>query len=121
MQGSRDARTGRSASRWDFRVRVCEVRGAALGVGIVLVKGGSEGRGVGSEGREEIGERDEGIGEEGGWKSEDGGAKGWALIGRAAHEEVTRGCKIGVRRPVWEVEVLGERWVVGVEWGVLAL
>lgn len=48
---------------------------------------------------------------------------GWALLGKgkgseAGSEMVQRGCEVRVRKPVWEVELLAERWVVGVEWEV---
>lgn len=67
--------------------------------------------------------------------------KGWALLGRgkgtgkgteaggemrmrgevqAGGEVRVRwvGCEIRVRRPVWEVDLLGERWTVGVDWEI---
>ncbi|KAH8711787.1 hypothetical protein GQ44DRAFT_763017 [Phaeosphaeriaceae sp. PMI808] len=40
-----------------------------------------------------------------------GGARGVVRIGR--------GDVIVVRGPVWDVDVCGEKWVVGVEWGVM--
>lgn len=46
---------------------------------------------------------------------------GWALLGKAKGSEqvvVRAGCEVRVRKPVWELELLGERWVVGVEWEV---
>lgn len=83
---------------WDFKIDVADARSDGLGQGIVLV-------------REKEG-------------------KGWALIGKGrkgneAEEgdeekvQVQRGYEIGVRKPVWELELLGEKWVVGVEWEVL--
>ncbi len=51
---------------------------------------------------------------------ERGTGRGWVFAGGAgAAERVGRGCVLGVRRLVWEVEVGGERWGVGVEWRVL--
>ena len=48
------------------------------------------------------------------------GARGWVLVGEGRGEgggEVGR--MVGVREPVWEVEVGGEMWRVAVEWGVV--
>lgn len=53
--------------------------------------------------------------------------KGWALLGKGTgkgseergEDGVMRaGCEVRVRKPVWEVELLGEKWTVGVEWKV---
>ncbi|KAI4121388.1 MAG: hypothetical protein LQ338_006391 [Usnochroma carphineum] len=41
----------------------------------------------------------------------------WMLVGRG--QEVRSGGVVGVRGPVWDVEVLGRRWRVGVEWGFI--
>ena len=47
-------------------------------------------------------------------------AKRWMLVGGHGAAEGLRGGEVlGVRRPVWEVEVRGETWGVGVEWSVL--
>lgn len=40
----------------------------------------------------------------------------WMLLGGGS---VAKGKVVGVKRPVWEVEVQGEVWGVGVEWRVL--
>ncbi len=47
----------------------------------------------------------------------EGEGRKWMLMGSG--KTVRRGMAIGVRAPVWEVEVLGERWGVGVEWKVI--
>jgi len=41
------------------------------------------------------------------------------LMGCGRGGEVRTGVVVGVRAPVWEVEVLGEKWGVGVEWKVI--
>ncbi|MCJ1398711.1 hypothetical protein MMC11_001912 [Xylographa trunciseda] len=45
----------------------------------------------------------------------------WMLIGgdRSGGADLRRGGVVGVKRPLWEVEVGGEVWGVGVEWSVL--
>lgn len=51
---------------------------------------------------------------------ERGGERGWILAGRGRGEGVVEvGCVVGVKEPIWEVEIEGERWRVGVEWKVL--
>lgn len=47
--------------------------------------------------------------------------RGWVFAGSGGvvGERMESGCVIGVRRPVWEVEVGEERWGVGAEWRVL--
>ena len=52
---------------------------------------------------------------------ERGEGRGWMIVGGAGREgnEARVGSKIGVREPVWEVEISGEAWKVGVEWKVL--
>lgn len=40
----------------------------------------------------------------------------WMFVGKG--DEVKRGAVVGFRGPVWEVEVQGRVWRVGVEWGV---
>lgn len=57
---------------------------------------------------------------------EEEGGKGWVLVGPgtgaggvAGGEDVRKGDVVGVKRPVWEMEVAGELWTVGVEWAVL--
>lgn len=46
--------------------------------------------------------------------------RGWVLMGKGmGRENVERGCVVGLRRPVWDVKILGESWAVGVEWRVL--
>ena len=48
---------------------------------------------------------------------ERGTGRGWLLTGGGANgEDLINGCVIGIRKPVWEVNVEGEIWVVGVEW-----
>lgn len=95
LRGKADAKQPKAEESWDFRVQVTDARRGDIGEGIVLVRG--------SDGT------------------------GWALLGKAkgsGSEEtddemkamVRTGCEVRVRKPVWEVELLGERWVVGVEW-----
>lgn len=36
-----------------------------------------------------------------------------------AEAEIQKGYEVRVRKPVWEVELLGEKWAVAVEWEVL--
>ena len=44
----------------------------------------------------------------------------WMLIGgHRTGEGLRRGGVVGVKRPVWEVEIDGETWGVGVEWSLL--
>ena len=84
-----------------------EVRRAAeIGIGISLV-------------REQAPNDGEGI----------RGTKGWVLIGAgvAGNDTISQtdvrlrvGALIGMRLPVWNIEVLGENWWVGVEWGVIS-
>lgn len=89
LQASR-AGGGLRSEEWDFRLGVEEVRSAGWGQGMVLVR------------------------------EREGGGRGWLLMGRGmGGEDVERECVVGVRRPVWEVEVLGERWTVAVEWKIL--
>lgn len=83
------------------RIRVLDVRGA----GVVLVRGmlmGGSGGGGTSAGGE--------------------GLRNWMLVGCGGRERervrVESGMVVVVRAPVWEVEVRGERWGVGVEWRV---
>lgn len=45
------------------------------------------------------------------------GEEKWVLVGGRGGVRV--GGVVGVGRPVWEVEVGGEAWGVGVEWKVL--
>lgn len=56
------------------------------------------------------------------------GGKGWVLIGPGSRAgagvavgggNVSKGDVVGVKRPVWEMNVAGELWTVGVEWAVL--
>lgn len=87
-------------------IPVMEVRSAAeIGIGISLVR--------------EQAPNDEGI----------RGTKGWVLIGAgvAGNDTIRQpdvrlrvGSLIGMRLPVWNIEVLGENWWVGVEWGVIS-
>ncbi|KAL8754206.1 MAG: hypothetical protein Q9184_005183 [Pyrenodesmia sp. 2 TL-2023] len=51
-------------------------------------------------------------------KGRDGEAERWMLAGQG-QDVVRTGDVVGVRGPVWEVEVKGERWNVGVDWGVV--
>ena len=47
-------------------------------------------------------------------------ARGWVLVGMGRGEgDVEVGRVIGVREPIWDVEVDQERWRVAVEWGVV--
>lgn len=59
---------------------------------------------------------------------ERGGERGWILAGRGRGDLAGRGrgegvvevgCVVGVKEPIWEVEIEGQRWRVGVEWKVL--
>lgn len=74
------------------------VEACGAGGGMVLVRGAEVGGGRGMEG--------------GG-----GGEERWVLVG--GRGGVREGGVVGVGRPVWEVEVGGEAWGVGVEWKVL--
>ncbi len=48
-----------------------------------------------------------------------GDGKGWALLGTGGKEGTVRmACEVRVRKPVWQVELMGEKWTVGVEWEV---
>lgn len=114
-QGARSTIAAREGARatvecrrsWDFLIPVIEVRRAVeIGTGISLV-------------REQAPNDDEGI----------GCTKGWVLIGArvAGNDNSSQtdvqlrvGSLIGVRLPVWNIEVLGENWWVGVEWGVIS-
>lgn len=88
-------------------IPVIEVRRAAeIGIGISLV-------------REQVPNDGGGIR---GWK-------GWVLLGAAieGNDNICQtdlrlrvGSLIGMRLPVWNIEVLGENWWVGVEWGVIS-
>ena len=81
------------------RVRIEDVRGGKGGCGTVL--GSREGGGGGGEVKMLLSERGPGEG-----------------LKRA--EDVERGRIVGVRRPVWEVELDGgERWGVGAGWSVV--
>lgn len=92
---------------WDFLIPVLEVRRAAeIGTGITLVREKTP---------------DDGQGQR--------GTKGWVLIGTGvagndniSHTDVQlrEGSLMGMRLPVWNIEVLGENWWVGVEWGVIS-
>ncbi|KAL8859054.1 MAG: hypothetical protein Q9178_004535 [Gyalolechia marmorata] len=79
-------------SEWDLRFKVGEARS---GERVSLVE---EARNGGEEGRR------------------------WMFVGMGdnhSHREVRTGVMVGIRRPVWDVDVGGEGWVVGVDWGVL--
>lgn len=79
-----------SVEIWDFRFQVAEARQGEIGQGLVLVR--------------------------------DSRGKGWALIGKGkgdGKDAVSwKECEVRVRKPVWEVDLLGERWTVGTEWEV---
>ena len=46
--------------------------------------------------------------------------RGWVLVGIGRGEgDVEVGRVIGVREPIWDVEVGEEKWRVAVEWGVV--
>ena len=54
----------------------------------------------------------------------DGRGKRWVLVGMGSGRgegdgDVGAGRVIGIREPVWDVDVGGERWRVAVEWGVV--
>ncbi|KAL8812197.1 MAG: hypothetical protein Q9223_007353 [Gallowayella weberi] len=53
----------------------------------------------------------------------DGGeGKRWILVGQGqiqSRGQVEKGMMVGIRRPVWDVDVQGEKWSVGVDWGLL--
>lgn len=97
-----------SASRrgWAVLVSVTEfvpARGIGAGIALVRVRGEDTGGG----GKEEVEEE----------------GKGWVLIGNGVRndsEEVASGCMVGLRRPVWDIDVLGCRWGVGIDWAVLS-
>lgn len=93
---------------WDFRVQVADAREGEIGEGIVLVRG-VDGKGwvllgKGTEARSEAG-----VGGEARVEARTGGEMraGWM------------GSEIQIRKPVWEVELLSEKWTVGVEWELL--
>lgn len=98
---------GESGRSWDFLIPVIEVRRAAeIGIGISLV-------------------REQAPNDGGGIR----GTKGWVLIGAgiAGNDNISQtdvrlrvGSLIGMRLPVWNIEVLGENWCVGIEWGVIS-
>lgn len=52
-----------------------------------------------------------------------GRSRGVVLIGQAgrgtSEKRVRKGSTVGVRAPCWDVDVRGEKWVVGVDWIVL--
>ncbi|KAL8801264.1 MAG: hypothetical protein Q9182_004571 [Xanthomendoza sp. 2 TL-2023] len=54
---------------------------------------------------------------------EAGEGKRWILAGpgqtQSRGQVAKAGMVVGVRRPVWDVHVRGEKWGVGVDWGVL--
>ncbi|KAL6721458.1 hypothetical protein ACLMJK_000561 [Lecanora helva] len=80
---------GKGQEGWDVKVRVGECLGGDVGVGMVLVR--------------EMGE-----------------GMGWVLVGTARGEgEVGVRKVVGIREPIWEIEMGKEGWRVGVEWGVL--
>ena len=99
--------TGESGRSWDFLIPVIEVRRAAeIGIGISLVREQAPNDGGGIRG----------------WR-------GWVLIGAAieGNDNICQtdvrlrvGSLIGMRLPVWNIEVLGENWWVGIEWGVIS-
>jgi len=41
------------------------------------------------------------------------------LTGRAHVDGLRDECVLGIRAPMWEVELAGETWTVGVDWWVL--
>ena len=114
-QGARSTNAAREGARgteergrsWDFLIPVMEVRRAAeIGTGIALVRERAPNGGGG-----------------------DSGTKGWLLIGMgvAGNDNISQTdlrlreeSLIGMRLPVWNIEVLGEIWWVGVEWGVIS-
>ena len=93
---------------WDYRIRVPGHVHVGEGDGGVVVV------------------RDEGEGDRAGWILIAGEKEGEGRIGRGV-KGVER--LVGVREPVWDVELLsteteggkgkGERWRVGVEWDVI--
>ncbi|MCJ1466498.1 hypothetical protein MMC07_005117 [Pseudocyphellaria aurata] len=90
-----------SGTGWEFRVQVRKVRSRrAIGAGMVLVRG-------------QIDDADE--------EREEGEGKGWVLLGPGTRAGIVvgEGDVVGVKRPVWKMEVAGELWTVGVEWAVL--
>ncbi|KAL8727478.1 MAG: hypothetical protein Q9166_006002 [cf. Caloplaca sp. 2 TL-2023] len=78
--------------QWDMRLRVGEVR---CGERVTLVV----------EEEEENGE------------DRERSRKSWMLVGGSG--EVRKGMVVGIRRPVWDVDVQGPVWRVGVDWGIL--
>ena len=47
-------------------------------------------------------------------------ARGWVLVGIGKGDgDVEVGTSIGIREPIWDVEVGEEKWRVAVEWGVV--
>lgn len=83
-------KSGGDGEGWERRVKARDVMGD--GGRAVLVEG-EEGEGNGE------GER-------------------WMLVGNGGGN-VRKGEVLGVRRPVWDVELEEGRWMVGVEWGVV--
>lgn len=74
---------------WNVRFRVGESRNGHVGAGMMLVR-------------------------------ERNGNGRWILAGKGRGDGVVEvGCVIGIKEPIWEVEVERERWRVGVEWKVL--
>ena len=45
--------------------------------------------------------------------------KKWVLVAEGRGRELANGDVAGVKKPLWDVDVQGEKWWVGVEWGVL--
>lgn len=58
------------------------------------------------------------MGVGGGIEDEERG-KRWMLVAGNSNREIRKGTMVGIRRPVWEVEVKGVVWGVGVDWGIL--
>lgn len=104
VRSSRNSPETGMVAGWEFRVRVRDVRSQrGVGVGMVLV-------------REEV----DGVDRE---EGQEGEGKGWVLVGPGTRAggggNVRKGDLVGVKRPVWGMEVLGELWTVGVDWAVL--
>ncbi|KAL9100769.1 MAG: hypothetical protein Q9163_003901 [Psora crenata] len=84
-------RHGHRQEVWDRKIKVMESRQADIGAGMSLVR---------SEGGEE--------------------AIRWMLVGRGRGDGEVPGAKfIGVKEPIWDLEIAGEKWNVAVEWQVL--
>ncbi|KAL9626023.1 MAG: hypothetical protein Q9204_007646, partial [Flavoplaca sp. TL-2023a] len=98
--------TRRKEEEWDVVLRVGAV-GEGDGGRVVLIQESGVMDGDGEE-----------MGFRGGIREEKGRRK-WMLAGGDDDRKIRMGMMIGIRRPVWDVEVKGVVWGVGVDWGLL--